>query len=328
MALAKTKKKKLRKKLFSPKGLTKRKLRRESFSDLQLNNFKKLIKHDEEIFSKTPGALIIGFDEVGRGCLAGPVCTAGYSCSSFYTNADELLEEVTLSRQLLSEELLNTNIRDAYYSETLINSTTIEDNLEEVEELSALLSLEDSKKVIKAKRNALCRALLDVPCYSSENHILHHINFQSAKDVDKNGIVKNIWKSMTKNFVAILEQYLELYKETPTEVILLIDGPKTIPDLDASLRAQRGNPDISKIKITQIPIIKGDSKSSLIAAASNLAKLERDEYMNKLSEKTKYQNYIWAKNVGYGTKRHLEAIMEHGITDEHRKSFLTKYLDN
>lgn len=330
MALAKTKKKKQRKKLFSPKGLSRRKIKRDAFSETQVENFRNLLKHDEAIYLESP-ALIVGVDEVGRGCLAGPLCTGAYSCASFYAYPDALIDEVTRSRQLVSNEFLNTNVRDAYYAETIINESSIEDDLDEVEELSTLLSLEDSKKVAKSKRETLCKSLLDIPDFGLENHIFHSTNFQSAKKIDKNGIVHNIWESMVKNLIDVLEQYVELYKNLPERVVLLVDGPKVIPDIETKLNKELEKKklfDLESVEITQIPIVKGDSKSALIAAASNLAKLERDQYMEELASKTKYQNYVWSSNVGYGTKKHLEAIMEYGITDEHRKSFLGNYLEN
>lgn len=326
MALAKTKKRKLRKKLFSPKGLARKKIKRESFSEDQIDNFKKILKHDSRIY-KEHEALIIGVDEVGRGCLAGPVCTAAYSCSSFYANPEELIAEVTRSRQLVSNQFLNIDIRDAYYAETVINEDAVEEEIEEVEELSTLLNLEDSKKVSKEKREKLCKSLLDVPCFNSDNHLFHSVNFEAASKVDKNGIVPSIWSSMTRNIKNIINQYIELYNSEPERVVVLVDGPKTIPSLREVTESLRGNP-FTNTEIIQIPIVKGDSKSSLIAAASNLAKFERDKYMEELSHKAKYANYTWARNVGYGTKKHLEAIMEHGITDEHRKSFLSKYINN
>ena len=66
-------------------------------------------------------------------------------------------------------------------------------------------------------------------------------------------------------------------------------------------------------------IIKGDSKFLSIAAASVLAKTERDRYMRKLH--LKFPQYNWAKNKGYPTKEHREAIREFGLTKHHRKSF-------
>ena len=66
-------------------------------------------------------------------------------------------------------------------------------------------------------------------------------------------------------------------------------------------------------------IIKGDSKSASIAAASILAKVERDHYMDELG--LKYPEYGFEKHKGYVTKYHLAAIEKHGIISEHRKSF-------
>lgn len=71
--------------------------------------------------------------------------------------------------------------------------------------------------------------------------------------------------------------------------------------------------------IPQISIIKGDAKSVSIAAASIMAKEYRDNYMKELAND--YPNYGFEKNVGYGTKQHLEAIDTFGVINEHRKSF-------
>ena len=69
----------------------------------------------------------------------------------------------------------------------------------------------------------------------------------------------------------------------------------------------------------QKPIIHGDAKSVSIAAASIIAKVYRDELMQKLHES--YRVYDFFTNKGYGTKKHRDAIKEHGLCDLHRKSF-------
>ncbi len=66
-------------------------------------------------------------------------------------------------------------------------------------------------------------------------------------------------------------------------------------------------------------IIKGDTLSISIAAASILAKVTRDQLMTELH--AQHPHYGWETNAGYGTKEHVEAIARHGITDHHRKSF-------
>ncbi len=88
---------------------------------------------------------------------------------------------------------------------------------------------------------------------------------------------------------------------------LLIDGNKFKPYKD----------------IPHTCIVKGDAKFMSIAAASILAKTHRDEIMERLSEQ--YQGYDWAKNKGYPTKAHREAIQKLGVTPLHRQSF--KLLD-
>ncbi len=67
------------------------------------------------------------------------------------------------------------------------------------------------------------------------------------------------------------------------------------------------------------PIIKGDSHSYSIAAASIIAKVVRDRLMQQLA--LRYPYYAWEKNAGYGTKAHLEGMAKHGITRWHRRSF-------
>ena len=75
-------------------------------------------------------------------------------------------------------------------------------------------------------------------------------------------------------------------------------------------------------------IINGDEKIKVISAASIIAKVYRDRFMIKLSEK--YSNYAWEKNFGYGTKAHLEGLKNFGVTSHHRKGFkpIHKILSN
>ena len=70
-------------------------------------------------------------------------------------------------------------------------------------------------------------------------------------------------------------------------------------------------------------VVKGDSCSANIAAASILAKVTRDAYMEKLARE--YPEYGFEVHKGYGTKRHYEALREYGTSPVHRKSFLKKF---
>jgi ribonuclease HII len=261
--------------------------------------------------------------------------------------------------------------RDLYYSETVINEGSIEEDLQEIEVLSSLLLLEDSKQVPHAKREKLCDALLNVPSFSAASHLLYSTDMHSAAEIDSKGIVQCIWSSMTNNVINLVLQYFEFYHHYPEEILLLVDGPKTIANISnlikiklyereitdlyfidenlileskslfkklpdarhessmSSPRNEHNNADGtfgigSKIILKQQAIVRGDSHSAMIAAASNLAKSARDKYMRGLA--TKHTNYLWENNVGYGTKKHLEAIQTHGMTSEHRRSFLGNWM--
>lgn len=105
---------------------------------------------------------------------------------------------------------------------------------------------------------------------------------------------------LNASFLA-MHKALEQLKTTPE--FLLIDGNRFKP-------------------FQKIPfecVIKGDGKYASIAAASILAKTYRDEYMQKLHED--FPQYNWRKNKGYPTFEHREAIVKHGETVHHRKSF-------
>ena len=66
-------------------------------------------------------------------------------------------------------------------------------------------------------------------------------------------------------------------------------------------------------------IVNGDEKIKVISAASIVAKVFRDKFMIKLSEK--FSNYSWERNFGYGTKAHLKGLKKFGVTEHHRKGF-------
>ena len=86
-----------------------------------------------------------------------------------------------------------------------------------------------------------------------------------------------------------------------------------------------GNKFIKNFTYPQQFIIKGDGKSASIAAASILAKVTRDRYMQELDKE--FPQYLWKNNAGYLTKAHLDAIDKYGLTKYHRKSFLKKHFE-
>ena len=81
---------------------------------------------------------------------------------------------------------------------------------------------------------------------------------------------------------------------------------------------------IPKVDIRQGPIIKGDAKSISIGAASIVAKVTRDRFMEEMAKK--YPQYDFASNKGYGSAKHIAAIKEHGPCEIHRKTFISNFL--
>ena len=75
--------------------------------------------------------------------------------------------------------------------------------------------------------------------------------------------------------------------------------------------------------VEAMAVVKGDARDASIAAASVLAKVTRDRFMEEMDEQ--YPEYGFAVHKGYGTRRHYDAIREHGICPIHRKTFLKKF---
>ncbi len=85
-------------------------------------------------------------------------------------------------------------------------------------------------------------------------------------------------------------------------------------------------PRLNQPKLQIEAVVDGDDKIGLIAAASVIAKVKRDNLMLDLDQE--YPDYKWQSNVGYGTKDHIQAILKYGPTKHHRRSFLTKITKN
>jgi ribonuclease HII len=153
------------------------------------------------------------------------------------------------------------------------------------------LVIRDSKKMSEKKRNLLRTYILD-------NSISSSVKFIDNEMIDRDNILESTMKGMHE---CIDDVSSKIDIDT-----LLIDGPH--------FNMYDG--------ISHVCVVNGDNTYKSIAAASILAKTFRDEYINSLvDEHPELERYDIRNNKGYGTRKHLEAIKEHGITKWHRKTF-------
>ncbi len=189
---------------------------------------------------------IIGVDEVGRGCLAGPVVAAAVILPGF-------------------------------------------DKSSEI--ASRLKLLNDSKKLPASTREALSKTIRGCAQFA--------IGEASVEEIDTINIFHASLLAMKRAVVSLVSSAMLDLKEA----VILIDGKWRLPDIEAY----------------QLPVIKGDTKSASIAAASIVAKVHRDAFMVKLGEE--FPHYNWRSNKGYAALDHRVGIQEHGMTVWHRRSF-------
>lgn len=170
--------------------------------------------------------------------------------------------------------------------------------LPELSKVSSFLKrkLNDSKQLNPEEREKLSVELLKLGNYE--------IGYGSVCEIEKLNILNATFLAMKRAF----EKLAIKLKSKKTYV--LIDGNKFNPFINSS----------------QISIVAGDEKSSLIASASIIAKVYRDNLMKKLSNIKDLKDYDWSTNAGYGTLSHREAIRKLGLTPFHRKLFVRKTL--
>ncbi len=152
--------------------------------------------------------------------------------------------------------------------------------------------LNDSKKLSEKKREALFEEII-------EKAKAYCIATATVEEIESLNILQATMLAM--------KRAVEGLGIAPDMAI--IDGNR-LPDLNCTTQT----------------VVKGDSLSASIAAASILAKVSRDRYMKKLAEE--YPQYQFEKHKGYGTKLHNEMILKYGPSSVHRMSFLKKLLKN
>jgi ribonuclease HII len=180
--------------------------------------------------------------------------------------------------------------------------------------------MRDSKTIKSRKK------IQELAQYIKENAIAWHIHYIDASVIDTINIRQSVLMAMhecAKHVISQLQSITnndQLSKEVLTyerEYMLLVDGNDFTPHMiyDETTQIMR--------EIRHETIEGGDNKYTCIAAASILAKNERDTYMEELCNTYPILNeqYGLAKNMGYGTKIHRDGIAKYGITQWHRKTY-------
>ncbi len=151
--------------------------------------------------------------------------------------------------------------------------------------LNMIEGLNDSKQLSEKKRLVLDKEI-------KEKALAYEIVYISPKEIDK----------------------INIYQASKKAMIMAVKSLNVIPTFVLS--------DAMPLQGLGIPfesIIKGDTKSATIAAASIIAKVERDKYMIELGKK--YPEYGFEKHKGYPTKQHVAALQKYGVLDIHRKTY-------
>lgn len=161
--------------------------------------------------------------------------------------------------------------------------------------IEKLSILNDSKQLSKKKRESIYDVI--------KNETINSVVCVEVAEIEKINILNASLKAMKLACEDVIS------KTGSENILVLVDGNKLIKNF----------------KYPQKFVIKGDGTSASIAAASILAKVTRDRYMEALD--AKYPQYGWAQNAGYLTKSHIEAIDKYGLTEFHRPSFLRKHFE-
>jgi ribonuclease HII len=175
--------------------------------------------------------------------------------------------------------------------------------------------MKDSKKFTSSKK------ILEVAEHIKANALAWSVTYNDEITIDKINIRQSVLSSMHQSIKNVMDTYNNV-DTTGTEAVanvkeyfLLIDGN----DFKPYLRFQ----DDHFVQVNHTCIEGGDNKYCAIAAASILAKTERDKYIEELCDEHPElkEKYGLEKNKGYGTKQHLDGIKEHGISKWHRKTY-------
>ena len=243
-------------------------------------------------------AIVIGIDEVGRGPLAGPVV----ACAAVLKSPDALLtlnDSKKLSRP--KREAMFEQVKDACACYAIASAS--------VEEIDEMNILEADFLAMRRALQALGFPGLNETAPEIPIEVKGSLNEALHPNDALGSVILNAKREGSSDGSSKASPLSSLVSRLSSNILIAVDGNLKIRGVPAE---------------KQMPIVKGDGRIASISAASILAKVIRDRYMDKLEEL--YPGYGFDKHAGYGTKAHLDAIRRQGYTPAHRKSFHPKGL--
>jgi ribonuclease HII len=174
--------------------------------------------------------------------------------------------------------------------------------------------MKDSKKFSSDKK------IREVAEYIKQHAVAWAVSYEESEVIDRINIRRATLQCMRKSINTLIDAHIEQMDQprpTTEDYLLLIDGNDFIP-------LGKYNEEMDQIDTyTHVCVEGGDNTYACIAAASILAKVERDDYIEHLCDQYPILDEMYALrgNKGYGAKKHLDGIREHGITQWHRRSY-------
>jgi ribonuclease HII len=191
---------------------------------------------------------------------------------------------------------------------------------ENVSKYPILSQIKDSKKLSEKKRK-------ECETFIKNNSKAYAVSFVGPDVIDNENILKATMKAMHEA-ISKVDVLLKEGYQTGDQCVqidrLLIDGNNFNPYVSITERSLQNMEDENyRLFIPHECVIKGDDVYLSIASASIIAKEARDAYMKKLcnDDPSLNEKYDWKNNKGYGTKKHMIGIEQHGLTEHHRKTF-------
>ena len=242
----------------------------------------------------------IGIDEAGRGPMFGRLYVAGVILPKYQSTYE-------------TPNVVSTGIAQSTYETPNVVAATLCSGIGQSNHSFRYQDMKDSKKFHSPKK------IKEVSAYIKQHALAWHIHYISEQTIDQINIRQSVLRAMQECAKQCISKLQSSNPEMVPEkdVFLLIDGNDFVscPMFDESRQ--------SIIEIPHKTFEGGDNTFCSIAAASILAKVARDEYIEQLCIEYPELDvrYGILKNKGYGTKTHLDGIRTHGICEWHRRSY-------